>query len=551
MAGKATEEINGAPVKPPKFILLTLAALFAFASTVSADEARSAITPRSEKVARANWTPVRQESGQANGASRVVRAQAVEDLPAPAGKPIPTPVPSRVFEQELPQGGYMEGPIVDQPVYGGTYFEGDIGHNLPCDSMICGGGNCGGCGGIGCDSGPYCDSLGCASGCNGRHGWLPCLTFCVPQDGWFSAEYLLWYQKGMYLPPLASSNATGIASSPRLDNQGSTVLFGGNSDYVEGSLDGLRLSFGFFLDHCHEWSIAADYFGWNQITDGALFLGSPNASLGRPIFNAANAGAPAAQFVNFVGNNAEGTAVNVNGNLSIGLSSELQSGGFQFRRFLVCKDGCGDTIFMNLPAGYRSRIDLGIGYRYTELDENLFIQENLTFPTAPANANELTMSDRFDTRTQFNGFDFGMYYTRHRGCWTLDMQGRFGIGVNNQQVNINGLTIGDQFPAPGIQSGLLAMGSNIGSYSRDRISVLPEFRANIGYLITPRLKATVGYTFMYWSNVVRPGDQIDLAVDRNAVPGSPIQSPGIFPQFEFGETDYWVQGVSFGGEYRW
>ena len=373
------------------------------------------------------------------------------------------------------------------------------------------------------------------------------MTLCIPQDGWFSAEYLLWYQKGMNLPPLATANDINVA--PNLfPGQGTSILFGGSDDHLEGSLNGLRLSFGFFLDHCHEWSIAADYFGWDAITEGAFFVGNPNQSLGRPIFNAAEAGRPRAEFVNFNGLNAEGVAVNVTGNLDIDMSSELQSGGFQFRRFLVCRDGCGDTIFMNLPANYRSRIDLGIGYRYTELDESLMITEALTFPGATAPNNALTMSDNFVTQTQFNGFDFGMFYTRHRGCWTLDMQGRFGLGVNNQQVDIRGNSTG----AINSNTGLLAAQSNIGSYSRDRISVLPEFRANLGYLITPRLKATVGYTFMYWSNVVRPGDQVDLLVDRDAINGSPIgNATGAFPQFQFNETDYWVQGISFGGEYRW
>jgi hypothetical protein len=547
-------------VKTSQAFISILTLICLASGNVFGDEQRRAAAPRAEKVARASWSPVREPAGgdaAKNNRLGVVQVQGVEEMPAPQAEMVPTPVPMDGPMTSGPQGhGYLEGPIMDSPMYGGTIYDGQMSVGAPCDSLLCSGGNCGGCGGIGCDSGGCCDSPGCASGCVGHDGWLPCLTLCLPQDGWFSAEYLHWYQKGMYLPPLATSNANGIASSPALGVLGTSVLFGDNDDYVDGTMDGLRLSFGFFLDHCHEWSIGADYFGWNQITESATFGPSTTQSIGRPIFNVAESGMPRAELVSFTGPNAEGMNVSINGTLGIDVTSELRSGGFQFRRFLVCRDGCGDTIFMNLPAAYRSRIDLGIGYRYTELDETLGITEQLIPGNGVPAGSFINVFDNFDTQTQFNGFDFGMFYTRHRGLWSLDMQGRFAIGTNNQSVNIRGNTVsqlvGTNANPVTAEGGLLALPSNIGSYSQDRFSVLPEFRANIGYRITPRLKATLGYTFMYWSNVVRPGDQIDLDVNRNSVPRpgvDPIVSNR--PEFRFNETDYWAQGISFGGEYRW
>jgi hypothetical protein len=468
-------------------------------------------------------------------------------------------------------GGYIEGPIIDDSTYGDVFYDGgqyNDGHyeesfsaGVACDSLTCGGGNCGGCGGIGCGSAASCDSPGggCDSGCGrcagrgGRSGWLPCLTLCAPRNGWVSAEYLNWSQRGMFLPALATQNAGGIGVAPNLGTAGTQIIYGNNNDFVDGSLNGFRLGFGFFLDHCHEWSIAADYFGFDAVTDSALFLPDPSVSLGRPINNVANMGLPAAELVNFNGINIDGNPVNITGTLGIDVRSELQSGGFQLRRFLVCRDGCGDTVFMNLPSAYRSRIDLGIGYRYTQLDEGLGITERLAAVGSPAGS-FINVFDNFDTQTQFNGVDFGIFYTRHRGLWSIDLQGRFGIGTNQQQVDINGVTqsrLGNGV-TNNDQGGLLALDSNIGSFSRDRFSILPEFRATLGYKITPRLRATVGYTFLYWSNVVRPGDQIDLDVNRNQVP-----NPGInpvvptSPRFSFNETDYWAQGISVGGEYRW
>jgi hypothetical protein len=54
--------------------------------------------------------------------------------------------------------------------------------------------------------------------------------------------------------------------------------------------------------------------------------------------------------------------------------------------------------------------------------------------------------------------------------------------------------------------------------------------------------ATVGYTFLYISSVVRPSDQIDRSVN--------IAPPNTRPAFSFHATDFWTQGVNLGLEIR-
>lgn len=501
--------------------VLAFAVLFV-SPAVAQQQRRTAVSP-SEKVARARWQPVR----QASVTSGVKRAQNVEPIPAPA--------PDRV--DVMPENDAIPMNVVDgEYYYDGEIIGPDYGDSmdpLACDAMGCAGD---------CDG---CDSIGCSNAHHGN-GWSPCLTLCFPQDGWVSLEYLNWQQKGMYLPPLVRRGTTR-GDNPAGAN--SALVYGDTTDHLEGTLDGLRLNVGLWLDRCHEWSVSADYFGWDPITANASFVSNGNNSIGRPIFNIAEAGAPLrAQLIDFNGLNNLGAAVDISGALDIRSSSELKSGGFQFRRFLVANAGCGDTVFLRLPQAYRSRVDLGIGYRYTQLNEGLSFNEELR-SVLPL-AGTIDLNDSFDTRTQFNGFDFGIYYTRQRGLWNLDLKGRFGLGTNHQQVRIHGDTsINGAAP---VEGGLLALSSNIGDYSRDRFSVLPEFGATLGYQVTPRLRATVGYTFMYWSNVVRPGDQIDLNVNQNLVPLAQVAAAGqARPEFRFRETDYWAQGVSFGGEFRW
>ena len=106
--------------------------------------------------------------------------------------------------------------------------------------------------------------------------------------------------------------------------------------------------------------------------------------------------------------------------------------------------------------------------------------------------------------------------------------------------------------------GLLAEPSNIGIRSQDRFAVIPEMGVKLGYNFTPNIKAFVGYTFMYVSNVARPGDQIDRTVNISQQPillGTTAVNPPLvgaarpFPLFQ--TTDFWAQGVNFGLEIQY
>jgi hypothetical protein len=122
-------------------------------------------------------------------------------------------------------------------------------------------------------------------------------------------------------------------------------------------------------------------------------------------------------------------------------------------------------------------------------------------------------------------------------------------------VRISGTTvITEPGLAPNVQGGLLALPTNIGTYSRDRFSVVPEIGVNVGCQVTNRLRVFAGYTFLYWSNVVRPGDQIDTTINPTQLPSA--AGPGTLvgparPAFAFHETGFWAQGINVGVQFRW
>jgi hypothetical protein len=99
--------------------------------------------------------------------------------------------------------------------------------------------------------------------------------------------------------------------------------------------------------------------------------------------------------------------------------------------------------------------------------------------------------------------------------------------------------------------GLLALPSNIGRFSKDRTEVIPEFGARIGYQVTSHLQVFAGYSLLYWGEVVRAGNEVDLTVNPALLPGSgiPVTGPRR-PMPLLTNSSFWAQGIDLGLELR-
>jgi len=97
--------------------------------------------------------------------------------------------------------------------------------------------------------------------------------------------------------------------------------------------------------------------------------------------------------------------------------------------------------------------------------------------------------------------------------------------------------------------GFLALPTNIGTYHRSVFAFVPRINTKLGFNVLPHLRLHVGYDLMYISNVVRPGDQIDLAINTSQMLGGALAGPPN-PAFTFRDTDLWVQGLDAGAELR-
>lgn len=353
---------------------------------------------------------------------------------------------------------------------------------------------------------------------------------------WAHAEYLTWWIKDGPLPvPLVTAGPS--ASFAVLDQPGTNVLFGTTIDHDVFS--GGRFTLGTWLNGEKNLGVEGNFFFLGRRAE-RFFAGADGTgdlAIGRPIFNTATS-AETAVLVAFPTAFAGGVAISA--------SSQLWGAEVNLRGKLFSEDS---YTFSALA-----------GLRYADLTEDLGILQASTilpagisfFNGTPVLApSTVTLLDQFNTRNQFYGGQLGMDAEVHRGRLALDLLSKVAIGSTHEVVNINGNTT---VSGPGIVTatttgGLLALPSNIGRQTQDRFGVIPEVSATLGFQVTSWLRATVGYTFLYWSEVVRPGDQIDRMVNPTQLPSAagfgPLVGPAA-PTPRFEHTDYWAQGINLG-----
>ena len=542
---------------------LCIALLLTIGFTPTTD-AQSRTASNSERAARASWKP-RRPAGNSQrpltNSTRPVKHSQVRLVPVDHhdeaiqdAEVLPPPV--SVMEgsviEEIPMEEIYDGQIIYGPIHDST-VSCDA---LPTDACGCGSVVCDTCTPSGCDSGCASGSCGsrwsmgdcsmCGELCSPR-AWRPCITLCVPMDGWATFEALTWWQDGMSLPPLISTSsdpnvartAAGVIGQPTTQ-----ILYGGDR-VLDDSFTGGRLRFGIWLDRRHTWGVGAEYFGLGNESETFSATSSGNPILARPFFNTLT-GLEDSNLVAFPGI--------INGTVTAQVSSKLSGAAVSIRHLRCCDEGCRKWLFCGVPDHYCGRTEFTMGYRFLQLDEGVRVTES-SVSSDPANPGSFEILDQFDTRNQFNGFDIGWTYRRTRGYWTFDTLCRLGIGNTRQTATVRGqTTINDPANQPPTThtGGLLAQTSNIGTYQQNEFAVVPEFNANVGYQLTDHVKLSFGYTFIYWSNVIRPGHHISRDLNPNLLPPPANPLTGTLrPEFAFDTTDYWVQGINFGGEYRW
>jgi len=355
--------------------------------------------------------------------------------------------------------------------------------------------------------GSTCPNGCCGGGCNdcGRQ-W----------DTFGSVEFLLWWAKGTGVPPLVSTGPL----------PGGTVLFG-DQLLASKARGGGRITAGIWLDPEHNVAAGGRFFGLGGDTTRFFTSsdGSPGSqTLARPFYDAL-LNTPSA-FITAAPNLAAGS-VTAYGNTNNILGAEA------FTEIMMQRDE-------------RRRVDLVAGYQFLRLNDWVQIDSTTTAPLPPLPpANTLSITDRFSTHNQFHGGEIGLRGRMARGQWSADVLGLFGLGNMNEQVTIFGATDVNGLTNPG---GILAQSTNMGTYTRNRFTFVPQLTANLKYHITPNASVHIGYNIIWISNITTAGQQIDTVVNSSQIGGGPLVGPAR-PAFVFHDQSYWLQGINFGANW--
>lgn len=452
----------------------------------------------------------------------VARGKADEKAPLPPGPALPlaqtnTPAPPAgstplspptplTPAYPPPAGGVISGPVTSGPITGDVVVHDGAMPGAPCAT------------------------------CNpGDPGWAPLPGGVFVGDSrpcgyifYASAEYLLWWIHDAQLPPLLSTANFNPATGVLGPNNG--VVFGGD-EITPQTRSGLRVTLGAWLNECQNWGVIGSFF----------FLGSRDSEF-----------AATANGTTFL------TRPFLNVNPALGglpvVSREIIPLGAFTAESSNNLWGADINLRKNIWSGCRGRLDWLFGFRYLRFDEDITMTEAFRGLPGTANAGRSGMlTDRFETNNDFYGGQVGLMGELRRGPWSLETTAKVALGNLHQSVTATGSQMGiNEFGQVVSGPGLLVQPSNAGTRTRDTFAVLPEVTMNVGYQVTQHMKLFVGYNFLYCSNILRAGDQIDTTLDVNAASFPITQRPGATrPAPRFEDSNFWAQGINFGLHFTW
>jgi hypothetical protein len=354
---------------------------------------------------------------------------------------------------------------------------------------------------------------------------------------WGSNELLIWWPKAHPLPPLVTASRGG---PPVYGRPGTTLLIGGRA------IDNQDIAGGRFVTG---WSLSPqDYFG---IEAAYFFLGTRTLSesvtdITNPRFR--SVGLP---FVNALTGEEDVLAL-----ARPGLSSTLVTVSTTTRVQGAEVNGVGH-LFGSKHLALRGIV----GYRFLQVHEGLRVEERWLEHPTPESGGLKTfgmIADQFDAHNRFHGGQLGLSADLRRGVFFTELVGKVALGRTFEVVKVDGAThlITAANPVPLLRSfpgGVYAQPTNMGRTTRGAFAVVPEATLKLG-LRGDHSRLYVGYNFLYLSDAVRPGDQIDRTLNPTQIPllnpGGPVTGVDR-PRAAVVRGDFWVQGLVVGWESRY
>jgi hypothetical protein len=331
-------------------------------------------------------------------------------------------------------------------------------------------------------------------------------------------EWLIWFSRGREAPPLASA----------------TTAAGSTTDYPRDPIgtnarNGARFTLGYLLPQTATW-LEGRFWGVENGSETVAISSGGMPILSQPVLNVTTG-----LRTNLIA--APGFA---SGNIRVLSRNSLFGADVWLRRI-----GWDD--------GYH-RFAVLAGYQFTRMDDSMLIQRSSTLvpgnPIGPAGLTA-TFQDTFRTQNEFHGASLGLVSGIRKNALSLEVLGKVGLGDLRESVIVSGSRTTTAPSAASVTRsvGFLTQPSNEGTRTHNVFAAVPELNLNGIVHFSPQWQALVGYSFIYWSDSVLAGKQIDPRVNLTQVPGPTVGSA--VPTRLFNRSDFFVQGLNLGAEYRW
>jgi hypothetical protein len=353
---------------------------------------------------------------------------------------------------------------------------------------------------------------------------------------WVQADYLLWWLNGADMPALVTTSPSGTSrdNAGVLGAPGTEILFGGDQ-YGDSARSGFHTALGVRLGHWFDHFMASELqFDYLWIGDGQAGdyeTSTPqHAILGRPFWNS-ELGQQDAQLVSYPGVG--------EGGIWVETDSDFRSAGVIFRQGWLFGDG--------------GRLEWLAGYRYLQLQEDLFVDELVTSTDAgglvPAGT-VFEIHDEFRVSNEFHGGDIGLQWWSCLHGWNLEVTSKVALGGLTRSADIYGSTLIDVAGGPTIQTagGLLALPTNMGSHDSCRFVAVPELNVKVRRQLSRFFVLTLGYSVLFVDQVARVGDAVDLAVNPSQLNGG-ILTGEPRPTYALRGSQLWLHGLQVGLEW--
>jgi hypothetical protein len=352
---------------------------------------------------------------------------------------------------------------------------------------------------------------------------------CGSSTGWFSAESLLWFSKGISSPALVNTSDFGVL--PVTGAGGVQSMFGGGDGIDLGLLPGFRVSGGAYLDSEQKLGLGGRAYGlfgastsYSLSSDGSG--GAANPSIGIPFYNLAF-------------NQEDAFLVAYQDNLGPDKTGVVSA------RSDLDMYGADGSLYMLLTRSEGMRMDLLGGYTFNTLRNSVGLESVSSSFRFPNVGQITTTNDLFSTENIFHGGHLGVLSSVAKDRITFSTLAKIAFGNMRQTSTVRGYSIVED--ALGNQTtlgaGILTQPSNIGVQSRDTFGFIPELGIKLGLAASENVQFTVGYTVMMWSGVAMAGDQIDNVVDPTQLV---LPNAGTRPNATLNEHAFWMQGIDLG-----